>query len=42
MGDIIEKKEKKGLAKASGIADNAKAVFANIPVLGEQVRDIVR
>jgi hypothetical protein len=41
MGDIIERGEK-GLAKASGIADNAKAVFANIPVLGEQVRDIVR
>jgi len=30
VGDIIERGEK-GLAKASGIADQAKAVFANIP-----------
>jgi hypothetical protein len=31
VGDIIEKGEQ-GLAKASGIADQAKAIFANIPM----------
>ena len=41
VGDIIERGEK-GLAKASGVADQAKAVFANLPVLQEQVKNIVR
>ncbi len=31
IGDIVERGEK-GLSKASGIADQAKAVFANMPV----------
>jgi hypothetical protein len=30
VGDIVERGEK-GLAKAAGIADQAKAVFANMP-----------
>ena len=30
LGDIVERGEK-GLAKAAGIADQAKAVFANMP-----------
>lgn len=30
LGDIVERGEK-GLAKAAGVADQAKAVFANIP-----------